>query len=111
MKLVNNKTMLMHSIATAEATIQTTTEAIKTQGAEVDTHLLEEVTEDLKITIPTTIETPPPPILKAEAHTGEIVVTKTKITEEAKTIAKTMATIMETKPRTSANIAEHQATL
>ena len=94
------------STTTTEATIQTTTEAIKTQGAEVDTHLLEEVTEDLKITITTTIEEPHQ-IPKAEAHTGEIVVTETKITEEAKT----MATIMETKPRTSVNIAENQAFL
>jgi uncharacterized protein (UPF0179 family) len=60
----------------------------------VDTQLLEEVTGDLKTHIPTTTEEHHQ-IPKTEVLTGEIVATKLKVTEEAKTTTKAM--IIQTK--------------
>jgi hypothetical protein len=108
MKLMTKRTMLRQLTITTEATSKIITEAInKIQGAEVDTHLLEEVTGDLK--------TPPTPtateerhqIPKAEVHTEVIVATKIKETEEDKTTTKTMVT----QTKIIENIAKHQATL
>jgi hypothetical protein len=58
MKFKTKKSMLMQSTITTEATIKTPTEAIKIQVAEGDTHLLEEVTGDLKIALTTAIKEP-----------------------------------------------------
>ena len=91
---------LMQSIT--GAIIKTTTEAT-IQEVEEDTQLLEEAIEDLPTIIIKEHHQPP----KAEAHSKEIVVTKTKTTEEAKTAAKAMAVTT----KTSVNIAKHLDTL
>jgi hypothetical protein len=71
----------------------------------VDTHLPEEVTGDPQTTIVEAIEEHHQPI-RAEEHTGETAVTKTKATEEAK-----IKTMVEAMPRTIVNIVRNQATL
>ena len=99
MKSINKNLKLMQS--TTEEIFKITTEAT-IQGAEVVTHLPEEASGDLKaITIKQHHQT-----IKADKHTGETVVTKTKVTEEAK--LKTKVKIMT---KTIANIAINQATL
>jgi hypothetical protein len=100
MKSMRKKLKLMQSIT--GPIIKTTTEAT-IQKVEEDTQLPGEATEDhSRVTIK---EHHQPP--KAEAHIEEIVVTKTKTTEEAKTPARTMTATT----RTSVNIAKHLATL
>ena len=93
------KLKLMQSIT--GVIIKTITEAT-IQEVEEDTQLLEEAIEDLPTIIEEHHQLP-----KAEDHSGEIVVTKTKATEEAKMAAKTMAATT----KTSANIVKHLGTL
>ena len=98
MKLMRKNLKLMQSIT--GAVIKPTTEAI-IQEVEEDTQLLEVVTEDLPITIRELHQLP-----KTKEHTEETVVTKAKITEEAK-----LKTMVETMTKTIVNIAKRQATL
>ena len=99
MKSMIKKLKLMQSIT--GVIIKTITEAT-IQEVEEDTQLLEEAIEDLP-----TITKEHHQLPKAEVHSGEIVVTKTKATEEAKMAAKTMAATA----KTSANIVKHLGTL
>jgi hypothetical protein len=88
MKLMIKRTMLRQLNITTEATSKTITE---------DTHLLEEVTGDLKTPMPTATEEHHQ-IPKTEVHSEKIVTTKIKVTEEAKTTTKT---------KTIVNIVKH----
>jgi hypothetical protein len=73
--------------------------------AEVDTHLLEEVTGDLKILLPTATEEHHQ-TSKTEVNTEEIVATIPKAAEEARITTLTIVT----QTRTIVNIVKHQAT-
>jgi hypothetical protein len=102
MKSTIKNLKLMQS--TTEEISKTITKAI-IQGAEVDTHLPEEVKGDPQTTMVEAIEEHHQPI-KAKEHTGETVVTKAKVTEGAK-----IKTMVEAMIRTIVNIARNQATL
>jgi hypothetical protein len=97
MKLMTKRTMLMQLTIKPETISIIITEAInKILRAEVDTNLLEEDTANLKTSLTaanrikaTEVHHQLP---KTEVHIEEIVATKTKAAQEAKTIANLLVT-------------------